>query len=305
MPDVSGLYVVRPAAGGGGAPRGRPGVPEGDDVGGRPARRRVGGVRGDAEPRSARPVAPVMTFNNWPADNEVVPAEQTLAALVTMRPRPLTRRARWRRRRSSSSTPGASPSATTEPDLGGGRQPLRPPRLRLPRPGHAPRPRASDGSSTSSRTAHRAATEEDDFHEVALAYQAAGLALSLVDLQQLAGRFRRPPPTGARRALGRLPRRWAFSGRESGRPSSTTRRSTSAHAAASEGCAPPHRRAYVPASSRRRGGGHDGGCARAGGLRRAGLLGRVARTCRGERGLRAPGTGRRESLTPLSTPRYP
>jgi hypothetical protein len=39
---------------------------------------------------SYRPIAPVMTFNNWPAELEVVPAEQALAALVTMRPKPLS-----------------------------------------------------------------------------------------------------------------------------------------------------------------------------------------------------------------------
>jgi hypothetical protein len=31
-------------------------------------------------------VSLVTTFNNWPADNELVPAEETLAALVTMQP---------------------------------------------------------------------------------------------------------------------------------------------------------------------------------------------------------------------------
>ncbi|HNF99842.1 MAG TPA: hypothetical protein PKL17_06900 [Pseudomonadota bacterium] len=33
------------------------------------------------------PVSLVMTFNNWPAADELIPAEETLAALVTMRPR--------------------------------------------------------------------------------------------------------------------------------------------------------------------------------------------------------------------------
>jgi hypothetical protein len=33
------------------------------------------------------PVSLVMTFNNWPADNELIPAEETLSALVTLRPR--------------------------------------------------------------------------------------------------------------------------------------------------------------------------------------------------------------------------
>jgi hypothetical protein len=40
---------------------------------------------GTALARSA-PAQLVLTFNNWPGDNEVVPAEETLAALVTMRP---------------------------------------------------------------------------------------------------------------------------------------------------------------------------------------------------------------------------
>jgi hypothetical protein len=35
---------------------------------------------------SAEPVAPVLTFNNWPSNNELVPAEETLAALVQYRP---------------------------------------------------------------------------------------------------------------------------------------------------------------------------------------------------------------------------
>lgn len=33
-----------------------------------------------------RQVAPVLTFNNWPADQEVIPAEETLSALISMRP---------------------------------------------------------------------------------------------------------------------------------------------------------------------------------------------------------------------------
>jgi hypothetical protein len=33
------------------------------------------------------PVAPVLTFNNWPAEDEVIPAEETLAALLLFSPR--------------------------------------------------------------------------------------------------------------------------------------------------------------------------------------------------------------------------
>jgi hypothetical protein len=39
--------------------------------------------------RSARPVAVVPTFNNWPVQNGLVPAEETLAAMVSMPPRAL------------------------------------------------------------------------------------------------------------------------------------------------------------------------------------------------------------------------
>ncbi|MBI2395009.1 MAG: hypothetical protein HYV09_35895 [Deltaproteobacteria bacterium] len=37
--------------------------------------------------RAQVPVAPVLTFNNWPAPNELVPAEETLAALITRAPK--------------------------------------------------------------------------------------------------------------------------------------------------------------------------------------------------------------------------
>jgi len=43
---------------------------------------------GVALSRSARePVSVVPTFNNWPAEDELIPAEETLAALATMSPR--------------------------------------------------------------------------------------------------------------------------------------------------------------------------------------------------------------------------
>lgn len=37
---------------------------------------------------SPTPVSLVLTFNNWPAAEEVIPAEETLAALLSLRPRP-------------------------------------------------------------------------------------------------------------------------------------------------------------------------------------------------------------------------
>jgi hypothetical protein len=133
---------------------------------------------------SAAPVAPVLTFNNWPADNEVVPAEQTLAALVSMRPRPLV---------------PIGGQATPVFLLDAWRLALR---------DKAPDPEAvdnrymllpsdfPDAATLRSLGIHRvvyvvedrraSATEEDDVHEVALDYQNAGIHLSLVDLRGLA-----------------------------------------------------------------------------------------------------------------------
>ncbi len=134
---------------------------------------------------SVQPVAPVITFNNWPADNEVVPAEQTLSALVTMRPRPLA---------------AGEMQATPVFLLDAWRLALR---------DVQPDPMAVDNryvllssdfpdpATLRARGIRRivyvvedraqTTTEEDDFHEVALAYQDAGLSLALVDLQQLSG----------------------------------------------------------------------------------------------------------------------
>jgi hypothetical protein len=130
-------------------------------------------------------VAPVMTFNNWPADNEVVPAEQTLAALVTMHPRPLAAGEiqavpvflldAWRLAfRDSEPDPSAVDNrylllSSDFPD---------PATLRA---------RGIRRVVYVVEDRGRTTTEEDDFHDIALAYQDAGIPLCLVDLNQLAG----------------------------------------------------------------------------------------------------------------------
>jgi hypothetical protein len=133
---------------------------------------------------AAQPIAPVMTFNNWPAENEVVPAEETLAALVSMRPRPLPR-----------GEIVAAPVFMLDA-------------WRLALRGTTPDPLAIDNryvvlasdfpdpATLRARGIRRVvyvvedrrktSAEEDDFHEVALAYQDAGIPIALVDLQQLA-----------------------------------------------------------------------------------------------------------------------
>jgi hypothetical protein len=129
-------------------------------------------------------VAPVLTFNNWPAENEFVPAEETLAALVAMRP--------------------LSPVAA-------GSQPI--PVFLLDAWRLAYRYDAPDAEVTDNRYMltpsdfpsadvlrmrgierivyvvehlEPGRTEEDDLHETFLAYQRVGIEISIVDLEMLA-----------------------------------------------------------------------------------------------------------------------
>jgi hypothetical protein len=184
MPDVSGLEVVRRAQLAAGR-LAEMGLPQ-DTMW-------VVDLRGAASvafgatltQQSHQPVAPVLTFNNWPAENEVVPAEQTLAALVTMRPRPLAAGQvqatpvflldAWRLAQRETTPDEAAMDnryvllSSDFPD---------PATLRARGIRRVVYVVEDRGQTT---------TEEDDFHEVALSYQDAGIAISLVDLQQLGG----------------------------------------------------------------------------------------------------------------------
>lgn len=133
---------------------------------------------------SAIRVANVMTFNNWPAESEVVPAEQTLAALVTMRPRPLPNTDEgsipvflldaWRL---------ALRDETPDPEAVDNRYMLLP--SDFPDPATL---RAAGIGRVIYVVEERDAssTEEDDVHEVVTDYQNAGIELALVDLDTLA-----------------------------------------------------------------------------------------------------------------------
>jgi hypothetical protein len=133
--------------------------------------------------QASNPVAPIMTFNNWPADNEVVPAEQTLAALVTMRPRPLAAEAiqavpvflldAWR-----------LAFRDTEPDSSAVDNRYMLLASDFPDPATL-RARGIRRVCYVVEDRGRVSTEEDDFHEIALAYQDAGIPICFVDLQQL------------------------------------------------------------------------------------------------------------------------
>ncbi|MFO0574483.1 MAG: hypothetical protein U1A78_10810 [Polyangia bacterium] len=133
--------------------------------------------------RAAVPVSLVLTFNNWPAPREVVPAEETLAALVSMRPRaidPNERSSRpvllldaWRL---------AYRDSQPDDEAYDNRYAL----------GPADLPDAATLVQQGIRSVlyvveHRDSdtVEEDDLHASFTAYQQAGLSLHLADLADL------------------------------------------------------------------------------------------------------------------------
>jgi hypothetical protein len=131
---------------------------------------------------SADPVTLILTFHNWPADNETVPAEETLAALVTMEPRlPPPNRAgtpiflldAWRLTHRYDRPDDEAvdnrymltPSDLPDPTV-------------LRARGIERVLYVIDGDAD-------ARTEEDDLHELFLKYQEAGVNLSIIDLSDL------------------------------------------------------------------------------------------------------------------------
>ena len=130
------------------------------------------------------PVSLVLTFNNWPAKNELIPAEETLAALIAFQPR----------------LPGANDVGTRpvfmldawrlayrfdEPDddVTDNRYILNP--SDLPDP-------STLRASGITRVVYvvedldETSQEEDDLHQTFLAYQQAGITIYMVDLNFLA-----------------------------------------------------------------------------------------------------------------------
>jgi hypothetical protein len=142
---------------------------------------------------SHEPISPVLTFHNWPADNETVPAEETLAALATLRPRP--------------PPPGQAGTPMFLLDA-----------WRLTHRYDLPDDEAvdnrymltaSDLPDPSVLRAHgidhvlyvvdsvqESEREEDDLRDIFLAYQDAGIRISMLDLDDILG----APPDGDLRA---------------------------------------------------------------------------------------------------------
>lgn len=181
LPDVTELSVVYEAVR---AARrlGEVGMPEGtlwiSDM-----RGAASVAFGAALPRYAKePISPVLTFNNWPAEDGLVPADETLAALVLMAPPKPPRE-----------SPGGIPVflldswrlAYREDDPGGAydnRYMLQPHDL----------PSADELRAKGiTRIVYLVESlddtegEEDDLHPVLLAWQAAGVSVHFVDLPWL------------------------------------------------------------------------------------------------------------------------
>jgi hypothetical protein len=135
--------------------------------------------------RARESVSPVLTFNNWPADAEMIPAEETLSALLTMTPRPL----------SGSETGDVTRPVflldawrlayrydTVDDDVTDNRYMLNPSDLPSADVLHAEGIRrvvyvveSLDDSTM----------EEDDLNQIFLEYQAEGILVSMVDLDWL------------------------------------------------------------------------------------------------------------------------
>jgi hypothetical protein len=131
---------------------------------------------------SREPVSPVMTFNNWPADNESIPAEETLSALVTMQPRlpvgrspgmPVFMLDAWRlayRYDHPDDETTDNRYMLTSSDLPDGA---------------TLRARGIDRVLYVVESLDGAQIEEDDLHQTFLDYQAMGITTSIVDLAML------------------------------------------------------------------------------------------------------------------------
>jgi hypothetical protein len=127
------------------------------------------------------PVTLILTFHNWPADNETIPAEETLAALVTMRPHTLSPRPgipvflldAWRLTHRYDRPDDEAvdnrymltPSDLPDPSV-------------LEARGISRVLYVIDGDEETRN-------EEDDLHALFLLYQEAGIELSIIDLADL------------------------------------------------------------------------------------------------------------------------
>ena len=136
--------------------------------------------------RARDPVSPVLTFNNWPAPDELIPAEETLAALISMPPKlpdpsatkthPVFLLDAWR----LAYRFDAPPDGTFDNRY-------------MISPGDLPPPEVLRENGITRvlyvvEDLDDTETEEDDLHSTFAGYQQAGIGIYLVDLRMLAKR---------------------------------------------------------------------------------------------------------------------
>jgi hypothetical protein len=142
--------------------------------------------------RSRQPIAPVLTFNNWPSERGMVPADETLAALVE-----------WQPSQPLSTPPDATVPTTPVFMLDAWRLAYRDDQpdddvydnRYMLMPSDLPSPEALRAAFITRvlyvvEDLDETDLEEDDLHDVFSAYQAAGIGIHLVDLSWLKGRER-------------------------------------------------------------------------------------------------------------------
>jgi len=182
MPDVTQLDIVH-KANSAGVRVGTAGLPN-DTMWMVDLRGAASVAFGAALSQTARePVSLVLTFNNWPAENELIPAEEALSALITFAPklpgagdigtRPVFLLDSWRL---------AYRFDEPDDDVTDNRYIIN--NTDLPDP-------ASLRAQGITRVVYvvedldETETEEDDLHQMFLAYQAAGITIYMVDLDFL------------------------------------------------------------------------------------------------------------------------
>ncbi len=135
--------------------------------------------------QAREPVTTVVTFNNWPDEGELVPAEITAAAMVRMAPK-----------QASANTPGARPvflldawrlaypHAAIDDEVFDNRYMINPADLPAPEvlAGNGIRRVVYVVESIQERD-----REEDDLHDLFMRYQDAGIVLAIADLAMLGG----------------------------------------------------------------------------------------------------------------------
>jgi hypothetical protein len=135
--------------------------------------------------RSALPLAVVPTFNNWPADDEMVPAEETLSAMVHMYPRrPLPEETSARPIFLLDAWRLAFRTEQVEDETYDNRYYLN--SADLPDPARL-QAQGIRRVIYVVESLEMVTTEEDDLHALFFAYEQAGIDVHMVDLAFLAG----------------------------------------------------------------------------------------------------------------------